>query len=310
MKHFCLLFDIIQKLIAPVAEQLKEKVIIVPDGILGYLPFEALLVEPADDLLDWRNHHYWLRDKQISYCYSATLLKEMKEKQFAKKEVKGVLAFAPFSYDEQSTRIVTYVSYADSISRAVLDTLKHSGEEVYNIQKITGANVFFHKEATKDRFTKLASDYKVIHLATHGKANEKVGDYSFLVFTKEKDSIENGLLYVQDLFNLQLNAEMVVLSACETGVGELQKGEGIISLARGFSYAGAKSIITSLWRVNDESTKDLMVGFYEHLKAGKTKDEALQLCKLDYLGAVQHGKAHPYYWSGFIGIGDMSSIVF
>ncbi len=302
--------ELYQKLIAPVAEQLKEKVIIIPDGLLGYLPFEALLVEPVEDPLNWKDHHYFIKDKQISYCYSATLLKEMKEKQLKQKAAKGVLAFAPFYYDKQSTSINEYLSYADSASRATLDTLRHSGEEIYGIQKIAGGDVFFRKEATETQFTRLARDYKFIHLATHGKANDKVGDYSFLVFTEQKDGIENELLYVRDLFNLQLNAEMVVLSACETGIGELQKGEGIISLARGFTYAGTKSIITSLWRVNDASTKELMVGFYKHLKAGETKDKALQLAKLDYLKTATHGKAHPYYWSGFIGIGDMRGIVF
>ena len=304
--------ELYQKLIAPVAKHLKEKVIIVPDGILGYLPFEALLVEQADDPLDWRNHHYWLRDKQISYCYSATLLKEMKEKQPKKKAAKGVLALAPF-YGTDTVLLTRELPFADPIDLGTLHALPFSGEEVLGIREVLGntrVDVYTKKYATAAQFTGQASDYKVIHLATHGKADDKVGDYSFLVFAEQEDSTANEFLYVRDLFDLQLNAEMVVLSACQTGIGELQKGEGIISLARGFTYAGTKSIITSLWSVHDESTKDLMVGFYEHLKAGKTKDEALQLCKLDYLGAVPHGKAHPFYWSGFIGIGDMSSIVF
>ena len=112
-------------------------------------------------------------------------------------------------------------------------------------------------------------------------------------------------LYNRDLYNLTLNAEMVVLSACETGIGELQKGEGIISLARGFSYAGAKSIITTLWSINDEKSKELMLSFYSNLKEGQTKDAALRQAKLDFIHKYSH-RAHPFFWAAFIPIGDMS----
>ncbi len=304
--------DLYQKLIAPVAKHLKEKLIIVPDGILGYLPFEALLVEYPKDLLYWKGYHYLLRDKQISYCYSATLLKEMQEKRYKEEATKGIVAFAPY-YDgkkiatNESTRFIP----SDSIK---LNPLKFSGPEVFGIQEIAGADVYHHKKATEEQFRKSAGQYRIVHLATHGKANDEMGDYCYLAFTGQRDSVENEFVFVRDLYNLNLNAEMVVLSACETGVGELQKGEGIISLARGFTYAGTKSIITSLWSVDDESTKDLMVCFYQLLlNNGMTKDEALRQAKLDYLESLtleEEERAHPYFWSGFIGIGDMKSIVF
>ena len=98
-----------------------------------------------------------------------------------------------------------------------------------------------------------------------------------------------------------------MLSACETGIGKLQRGEGIISLARAFAYAGAKSIFTTLWKVDDEKTKDLVIDFYKYLKVGKAKDEALHLAKLDFL-KKNKGKGaanHPFFWAGMIGIGDM-----
>lgn len=103
---------------------------------------------------------------------------------------------------------------------------------------------------------------------------------------------------------------MVVLPACETGIGKLQKGEGIISLARAFAYAGAKSIFTTLWQVSDEKTKSLMVSFYRNLKQGETKGAALRKAKLEYLdGNKGKGEAtHPFFWAGLIGIGDMSAV--
>lgn len=97
-----------------------------------------------------------------------------------------------------------------------------------------------------------------------------------------------------DLYNLQLNADPVVLSACETGIGELRRGEGIVSLARGFTYAGAKSIVTSLWSVADEKTKDIMVAFYQNLKKGLPRGEALRQAKLEYIDGLEgHTSAHP-----------------
>ena len=101
---------------------------------------------------------------------------------------------------------------------------------------------------------------------------------------------------------------MVVLSACETGLGELEASEGIISLGRAFTYAGAKSIITTLWSVNDQATSELMISFYQYLDQGMSKDEALRQSKLDYLDSHDERFSHPYYWAAPIAIGDMESI--
>jgi CHAT domain-containing protein len=111
-------------------------------------------------------------------------------------------------------------------------------------------------------------------------------------------------LYVRDVYNLSLNADLVVLSACEAGIGQLQRGEGIISLSRAFAYAGAKGIVTTLWSVNDESTKDFMLAFYRHLQK-MPRAEALHQARLEFLNKRTGEQAHPYYWAGFIGVGDM-----
>ena len=301
-----------QKLVAPVAELLTDDLIIIPDGVLGYIPFEALLTEPVTDPLKFKTYPYLLKDKQISYCYSATLLQQMIEKKHRQAPSKELVAFAPY-YDGDTTLFANLFSpYSEERTRSEgLKPLPHTGEEVYGVSKLMNGEMFANQEATEERFVDLAGDYRIVHLATHGKANDKVGDYSFLAFTEIKDSLENELLYVRDLYNLRLNADMVVLSACETGIGELQRGEGIISLARGFTYAGAKSIFTTLWSVNDEQTKDLMLLFYKHLKKGMAKDKALRQAKLDFmkqLSSKNRNYAHPYFWSGMIGIGDMRGL--
>lgn len=303
-------YQLYEKLIAPVANHLKEKIIVVPDGVLGYVPFESLLMKPVTKPNRFKNYEYLLRKHQVSYCYSATLLKEMLQKKHRVQPEKDLLAFAPFYVTDTTLLSAIDRRFEALDSTANLTLLPLSGEEIMGVQRVTGGDIYYDEQATEATFTSLASNYRLLHLATHGKANDQEGDFSYLAFAKKADSLQHELLYVRDLYNLQLNADMVVLSACETGVGELQRGEGIISMARGFTYAGAKSIITSLWSVGDEPTKDLMIAFYENLQNGMTKDAALRQAKLDFIDSEnrKHAAVHPFYWSGFIGIGDMGAL--
>ena len=146
-------------------------------------------------------------------------------------------------------------------------------------------------------------------LSTHGKADDRLGDFAFIGFGARKLGFFEKL-YARELYDFSLNADMVVLSACETGLGVLERGEGIISMSRAFAYAGAKSIFTTLWQVDDKNTKDLIVSFYQKMEEGENKSVALQKAKLDYLDC-QEGKGermHPFFWAGFVGIGDMNPI--
>ena len=300
-----------EKLIAPVAEGLPEQLVIVPDGILGYIPFEALLMGKPDvnNLYAAERLPYLLREHQVSYCYSATLLKEMKEKKHRKAPTRELLAVAPFAAVD--TVLSSHLDQSDWLASTRSDTLwglPYTQAELDSIQRVFQTDAFYGAEATEASFVERAGDYRILHLSTHGKADARVGDYSYLAFYPKPDSLENELLYVRDLYNLQLNADLVVLSACETGTGELQRGEGIISLARAFAYAGAKSIATTLWQVNDQSTQELMVRFYRYLKSGMTKDAALRQAKLDYLDGHSDTGAYPFYWAAFIGVGDMGSL--
>lgn len=307
-----------QKLVAPVEHLLTDNLLIIPDGILGYVSFEALLTGAIENEKNYASYPYLLKKYRVSYCYSATLLQEMKQKQHRRQPSKTLLAMAPFynkSYDyleNQFGKILQDELQKDSldffVNRKSFRDLPNSGEEAITASKLWKGDYFVNKDATEERFNHLAGDYRILHLPTHGVADHRVGDYSYLAFTEVQDSVENELLYVRDLYNLQLNADLVILSACETGVGELQRGEGIISLARAFAYAGAKSMVTSLWVANDTSTKELMTEFHKQLRKGKTKDVALQAAKLEYLDKRPGNEAHPYFWAAFIAIGDMSKI--
>lgn len=301
--------DLYRNLLKSVSQKLNKKLIIIPDGILGYIPFESLLVQAVTPNKPYRNYPFLIKEKQISYAYSATLLRQSMQAYNREEDQLDLIAFAPF-YDGDTTLIASMPRSVQGEFKAP-KPLPFSGEEVYGVQKLVGGKVFYHQEATENRFWEEAPNYRFIHLATHGRANDEAGEYSFLIFTEQKDSIENEYLFVRDLYNINLQADMVVLSACETGVGELKRGEGLISLARGFAYAGAKSIITTLWSIPDQSTKDLMLAFYQNLDEGLDKDEALRQAKLDFILNTKNDlNAHPIFWSGIIAIGDMKKVEF
>ncbi len=295
------------QLVAPINALLTKDVIIIPDGVLNYIPFEALLTALPERADRFKSHAYLLNKHQISYSYSPTLLQEMRDRQFRQQPTNTCLVFAPY-YDGDTTLLAKLFDYTNSV-RKNLDPLPYSGEEAYQVKRLMGGALMLGQDATKDRFVQMASGYRLLHLVTHGQANDKVGNYSFLAFSSMTDSLDNELLYVRDIYNISLNADMVVLSACETGLGKLQRGEGIVSLARAFSYAGAKSLVTSLWAVNDAETKELMNQFYQNIKKGELKDKSLQEAKIHLVQkAKDSAEAHPFYWSGFITIGDMRAI--
>jgi CHAT domain-containing protein len=145
-------------------------------------------------------------------------------------------------------------------------------------------------------------DYRYVHFATHGLVNEPKPKLSGLMLAPVDSPQEDDILYLGEIYNLSLNADLVVLSACETGVGKLVKGEGLIGLTRGFLYAGAANLLVSLWQVNDASTANLMIDFYQNLLAGKSKAAALREAKLRLL-EQQTKYAKPYHWAPFVLIG-------
>ncbi|HHH50532.1 MAG TPA: CHAT domain-containing protein [Saprospiraceae bacterium] len=281
-----------ETLLQPVKNLLASQLIIIPDGELSLLPFGALLAKAPNAGDAFRNYAYIIRDYTISYNYSAALLKEMLE-QKNKRHLKNYLGFAP-EFKKGNTR--------------GLSPLQYNRDEVLAAQKTIGGHIVINQAASKNSFLSQQSNYKILHLATHGQANNDSGDYSFLAFShQEAEAANESFLFVKEIYNMKTNAELVVLSACDTGIGELQKGEGIASIARSFSYAGAKSILATLWSVDDKATNNLMNAFFHNIKNGWTKDKALQNAKIDF---IQNGKAHPFYWASFIAIGNMETIAF
>ena len=290
-----------QKLISPIEKLIKKRLIIAPDGILNALPFEALLVSPCTRSDRFQQHDYVLLHQTISYVPSATILNEMLKIPNNSVQKEPFLGIAPF-YD-QSTEYMDSLKLLATINREGLNTLPYSGEEIYQAAKILNGKTLVGKEASLEEISKILAHYKVLHFATHGKANKEKGKFSYLALSP---LYANYRLYARDISQMNLNnPELVVLSACESGAGEMQAGEGIISIAKSFIQCGTQSIVTTLWNVNDEKTKELMTYFYQNLKKEMPKDEALQSAKRSYLKQNKGEFANPLYWSAFIGIGNM-----
>ncbi len=300
----CQLYNV---LISPAKQFLKKKrLIIIPDAEIGYISFDILLTrQPKPDETDFRDLPYLIAENSISYAVSATLLFNDFKKANAKVE-RRLLAFAP-TYDN-----IKHLDIKDLINkrseRNVLMPIPGVQKEVENISRIFNSSVYEDKQATETNFKDRAGNYGLLHLAMHTIINDENPLYSKLVFYQNNDKQNDGLLNTYELFNMDLNAQLAVLSACNTGAGLLQKGEGIMSLARGFFYAGVPSIVMTLWSVEDYSGVELMTSFYSALAEGKTKDIALQQAKLYYLQNSDQLKSHPHFWAAYVNIGDTTPL--
>jgi len=300
-------YDLFRTLLEPAWPMIKGKeLIVVPDADLGYLSFDILLTRPADPKAKgYRGLPYLIKESMISYTPSATALFEGLKKT-EKHTNHEVLAFAPSYENIKGVR-------ADNLLEGVaqrdyLLPIPGAQIEVKNLRSIFRSKVFDGSKATEQKFKKKAGDYSILHLAMHTIINNNNPMYSKLVFFHNQDTIEDGLLNTSELFGMQLNADLAVLSACNTGTGKLEQGEGIMSLSRGFFYAGVPSIIMTAWAVEDLSGSELMTSFYKYLSEGKPKNEALRLAKIDYLENSDQLKAHPHYWAAYMNIGDISPI--
>lgn len=297
-------------LIEPLTDFLAPEITIIPDGCLSNLPFEILLERYPTDITSFETFPFLIKKHSFSYCYSATLLKLMMNKKHSNNAQNDLLGIAPF-YEGENLPI-TPISSNPLTQRDRFRPLQYSGEELARIKHAVGgdARFMFGSDCTKRNFLSVMANYRVLHLATHGMANESDGDFSYLAFFPV-DSLESStFLFGSELYNSTINADLVLLSACESGIGQYKRGEGVYSMSRAFAYAGAKSIITSLWSVNDRSTMEIMDFFYQEIKKGTEKHIALTKAKLHYMETNPGSASNPFYWGAFIAIGNMQPIDF
>jgi CHAT domain-containing protein len=324
------LYEILFK---PAESELKTKknLLVAPDAALNYLPFDVLLTaEPQrTGQADFQKLPFALNHWTINYTPSASVLAEIKQSssktdyhnpqsairnpqsenpQSENPQSKNpqFVAFADPVYNQSnkiaSSRVRRFVG--EAFTNATMPRLADSNREVQSIASGFGdsARLFLRQKATEQNVkqnTEIEAAY-ILHFATHGVVNERLPQYSGLLLSA--DSSEDGLLQTEEIYNLKLNADLVVLSACRTALGKNLRGEGVIGLTRSFLRAGASSVAATLWQVEDASTADLMIAFYANLKTSTNKASALREAKLSML--KNERLAHPYFWASFVLIGE------
>ncbi len=251
----------------------QKHLVIIPDGTLQYIPFESLVV-------DKDTNRYLLEDNEISYGYSMSFLKH--NATVERKPSKDLVAFAPVTF-----------AHSD------LEDITNSVNEINAIGTNISLSNYQEKKASKQNFLAKTADYKIIHLATHANFSNNL-----------QIAFHDTNLEYHELYTSKNQAELIVLSACNTSLGEMAKGEGVMSLARGFFYAGANTVISSLWNANDKSTARIMENFYQNLDKGQTKSKALHNAKIEYLKSASLSDASPHYWATFVLIGDSQTKLF
>jgi CHAT domain-containing protein len=256
----------------------KEEWIIVPDGFLYFLPFESLPSGQGSDPL--------LASTTISYQFASRLI--VSPDDAGGPSPSGVLAFAPFAGKGHDP----------------FPSLPASRQEIAGL----AGSQYIDSQATKVVFLKELDQYPIVHLATHAVSSIQNAAGSFVAFYPQKGSALEDNLYLEELYGLDMHAtKLVVISACETGQGELVSNEGVISLARAFAYAGCASSLSSLWKADDEATSFILQRFYVYLQKGYRKSTALRRAKLDYLGSGTVNKS-PGYWAHLVLIGDTAPL--
>ncbi len=268
-----------------IREEKHQKLVIIPDGLLSLLPFEALtLPVPSGSNVNFSDLPYLIRSHQINYGYSATLWFKNQQNPSLDKNAQ-LLGFG-----------------VPSVSNSNFSDLPGTLQESESLKVLANARVYTDNNTGETTFKEKSAEADIIHLALHNANDIKNPLNSQLIFN-QNSAEDDGSLYLYELYGLQMKAGLVVLSACATGVGDWQKGEGAYHMGRGFLYHGNPAIIISLWKVRDATAARLMQGLYEDLSEGIDSDEALRNTKLRYLEQSDEITAHPSNWASFVGIG-------
>ncbi len=322
--------ELYRLLIEPVKPHLqgRKTLIVIPHGVLTYLPFEAL-VDPGEPVPepDRRPSAFLVQNHDIVYASSVSTLAAMALHTMRQGYHWELVAFGdPIMPGEQgllagSSGVRVPETGAGKETSDLDERLKASQQEAWaHFPRLphTGAEVlaaagfvredqrriYLRTEASEAHFKKTlrSGPARVVHIATHGILNERRPALSGLLFSvpsANAGGADDGILYLHEILNLSIDSELVVLSACDTGRGRLVRGEGVQGLSRAFMYAGARSVIMSLWQVSDEATAVLMKAFYgEYLGKQKSKTESLSQAKRVLLGNPRY--AAPYFWASFV----------
>lgn len=286
-----------QKLIEPIEPNLGEtdELVLIVDDELVNIPFDLLLTEKVDSNIIGRyaSYPYLIRRYAMSYNLSSTLWYEMNQTNSSGKG-EGWFGFVP--------------DYQNNQTNDDMVALKSTGKEIKEVAEKQKGKVYAGAMANKHIFRKALATNAIVQFAGHCVFNDIEPDSSYLAFSTIGEKSSTWRLLTDEIYSMHVNVRYLVLSACETGSGKRQRGEGVISMARAFSYAGASAILSTLWKVEDLSAARIVSRIYDYLAEGDSKSLALQKSKLDYLKAASNAEAHPFNWAPFITIGNIQPI--
>lgn len=304
-----LTYNLYKNLWEPLEKHIKFKsVVIIPSGILFNLNFEMLTPAKINNFKDFSTQSL-LAEYTISYQYSLW----MSDQDTIIQANQNFIAFAPTFDQEMKENYLATIKDSTELDKTYLTLLPQpfTKDLVLKYKNTFNGRAFLNQEAAKSVFLSKANEYKIIHIGTHAETDNLNPELSRLVFAKpfDNDTItEDNSLFAFEIYNYNLQSELAVLTACETGKPHHQPGEGMISLTHAFTYAGSKSIVTSLWKVDEQSSATIIASFYDYLKQGSSKDDALRKAKLDYLKKAEGRTLAPQYWAGLVLMGDASPI--
>lgn len=292
-----------QNLIKKSLELTKAKqLIIIPDKQLNYIPFDLLLTKTIKASNNsYKTLPYLLNKYAVGYLSSSSFLID-KYKHTKKHLPISYIGYAP-KYETEASLIVNNLINQQVNLRGSFSDLPNARAAVVKIDSLLNGQSFINEAATKTNFLANKSKAKIQHFAMHGIVNMQNPLESHLIFSDD-------LLTIADLDTLNIETDLAVLTACNTGTGLLQEGEGVMSLSRAFTYAGCPSLIMSLWSLPDEQTAQISQYFFQNLKEGFSKHQALRQAKIKYLetDAKSNRLAHPFFWGGLVATGNMDAI--
>ncbi len=301
--------ELYRRLLTPAAAQLKtcSKLVIIPDGPLWELPFQALRTE---------NERFLIEEHSLSYVHSLAVLREMQRLRIRKEGGSAPKPSVDFLVFANPVLGKSAAHAAAARRGGALGPLPHAEEEAHQIARLYGTDhsrVYVAGDATEDRLKAEAATCRVLQLSTHGILEDKRPLYSYLVLSQKSESIasgEDGLLEAREIMRLDLSrVDLVVLSACETARGQVGEGEGMIGMSWALFLAGCSTAVVSQWQVDSAATTPLMIAFHKNLRSGGlhgaplAPPEAMRAAVQAHMGTPGHF-LHPFYWAGFVVLGD------
>ncbi len=282
--------DVKKMLYDPIAKYLSHNIVIVPDVQLMNIPFEALCSSTVDHPTRWQDLSYLVENKNIGYLPSLKFLSTKRDsKTNSKKQLLGV-AYSPPKHNEFK-----------------ISPLNFAQKEISSIHKIFEGDTLLQNSSTFENIKKKVGEYNMLHLACHAKSDSLNGNESFIILNDHEKNVPE-YVFAPSFYTLNLNNEMVVLSACQSALGQKYIGEGTIGLTRSFFYAGAKSVLSTLWNVADFQAGVILESFYKKLKENKSKTESLSDAKRAFISTSTGNFGHPFYWAPYQISGDQSAI--